>query len=262
MASKRFNAAVEEVTAALTIHPRYMKAILRRARCYSRLQMIQEGIAEYKRWLELVEEASKPNYVASMSLACLFDGPNEVKSSEVTQVKKELDELYKAKRRNEAASLEEADRRREREKWQENFTSSWRYGNDAQQRRDQWHEQQDSTRRWDSFKTEGPRSQSQGRSRSQNEGSSHSSSGHHRSLSNTRSEQILDYYSILNVTATAKMEDIKKAFRKLAVKYHPDKNKDVSATEIFLRIKLAHDTLTDPVKRMQYDTDLRRNGKL
>jgi DnaJ-domain-containing protein 1 len=212
--------------------------------------------------LELVDEAAKPNYAATMQLPCLFDGPSEVKPAEVVQVRKELDDLYKTKRKSETASREEADRRREREKWQENFSSSWRHG-DAQQRRDQW--QHDTGRRWDSFSSQGPRSQSQGRSRSQNTGSNHSSSSsHHRSASTSHADKLLDHYSVLNLQPSAKVEDVKKSFRKLAVKYHPDKNKDECATEHFLRIKLAHETLSDPVKRMQYDKDLgvNSNGRM
>lgn len=269
MASNRFHAAIEECTAALKIHPRYMKAILRRARCYARLQQMQEGLAEYKRWLELVELAAKPNYGATLASPCLFDGPNDVKPSEVEQVKKELDDLYKAKRRAEAASREEAERRRVRETWQENFSTSWRSSNDAQKRREQWYDDQDGSRRWDSFKDEGPRSRSQGRPRP-NPSDNTSSSRSHQQQQNShqqqqtvspRSDPLRNHYSVLNVQPNAKLEDIKKAFRKLAVKYHPDKNKDDSATENFLRIKLAHDTLSDPVKRMQYDSEMRRSGR-
>lgn len=262
MASNRFHAAIEECTSALNIHPRYMKAILRRARCYGRLQQTQEGLAEYKRWLELVELAAKPNYGASLASPCLFDGPSDVKPSEVDQVKKELDDLYKAKRRAEAASKEEAERRREREKWQENFSTSWRYSNDAQKRREQWYENQDGTRRWDSFKDEGPRSRSQGRTRpSHTDNTSSNKSQQQHPNASPRSDQLHSHYSVLSLQPNAKMEDIKKAFRKLAVKYHPDKNKDETATENFLRIKLAHDTLSDPVKRMQYDSEMRKSGR-
>ena len=165
MALKRLHEAIEECTYALKIHSRYMKAILRRARCYARLQQLQEGVAEYKRWLELVEEASKPNYAASVSSPCLFDGPN-----------------------------------------------------------------------------------------------SHSAPQPKVAMS-PRSEPSRDHYAILNVPPSANMEVIKRAFRKLAVKYHPDKNKEEGATENFLRIKLAHDTLSDPVKRVQYDSELRRMNR-
>ncbi len=63
-----------------------------------------------------------------------------------------------------------------------------------------------------------------------------------------------DYYKILGVDKNASPEDIKKAYRKLAVKYHPDKNKDdKKAEERFKEINEANEVLGDPEKRKQYD---------
>jgi len=64
-----------------------------------------------------------------------------------------------------------------------------------------------------------------------------------------------DYYKILGVNKDTTPEDIKKAFRKLAIKYHPDKNPgDNSAEEKFKEINEAYAVLSDPEKRRQYDT--------
>jgi len=64
-----------------------------------------------------------------------------------------------------------------------------------------------------------------------------------------------DYYKILGVSKDASPEDIKKAFRKLAIKYHPDKNKgDKKAEEKFKDINEAYAVLSDPEKKKQYDT--------
>ncbi|GAB4339689.1 MAG: J domain-containing protein [Calditrichia bacterium] len=68
-----------------------------------------------------------------------------------------------------------------------------------------------------------------------------------------------DYYKILGVSETATPEEIKKAYRKLAVKYHPDKHAgDKSAEERFKEISEAYAVLSDPEKRKQYDL-FRRN---
>jgi curved DNA-binding protein len=64
-----------------------------------------------------------------------------------------------------------------------------------------------------------------------------------------------DYYKILGVEKSATKEDISKAFRKLALKYHPDKNpNDKAAEEKFKEITEAHEVLSDPEKRKKYDT--------
>lgn len=64
-----------------------------------------------------------------------------------------------------------------------------------------------------------------------------------------------DFYSVLGVSKTATEADIKKAYRKLAMKHHPDKNKgDKSSEKKFKEINEAYETLSDPKKRKQYDT--------
>lgn len=63
-----------------------------------------------------------------------------------------------------------------------------------------------------------------------------------------------DYYSVLGVSRQASQEDIKKAYRKLAMKYHPDKNPgDKSAEERFKEATEAYDVLSDPKKKQMYD---------
>ncbi|MDP4089023.1 MAG: molecular chaperone DnaJ [Bacillota bacterium] len=63
-----------------------------------------------------------------------------------------------------------------------------------------------------------------------------------------------DYYEILGLTKGASDDDIKKAFRKLAIQYHPDKNKgDKEAEEKFKEINEAYQVLSDPEKKSQYD---------
>lgn len=69
-----------------------------------------------------------------------------------------------------------------------------------------------------------------------------------------------DFYAILGVSSTAKQEEIKKAYRKLASKNHPDKNaSDPKAAERFKEISEAYQVVGDPEKRKQYD-EMRRLG--
>jgi molecular chaperone DnaJ len=63
-----------------------------------------------------------------------------------------------------------------------------------------------------------------------------------------------DYYEVLGVSKTASEDELKKAYRKLAVQFHPDKNKgDKAAEEKFKEISEAYDVLRDPQKRAGYD---------
>merc|ERR1711915_381169 len=66
-------------------------------------------------------------------------------------------------------------------------------------------------------------------------------------------EPLPDYYSLLKVSPTAKTHEIKKSFRKLAMKYHPDKNKDELAQGIFQELSEAYSILSDAEKRRDYD---------
>ena len=63
-----------------------------------------------------------------------------------------------------------------------------------------------------------------------------------------------DYYAVLGVPASASQDEIKKQYRKLAAKHHPDKNpNDPKAADTFKAISEAYQTLGDPDKRKQYD---------
>lgn len=62
-----------------------------------------------------------------------------------------------------------------------------------------------------------------------------------------------DFYEILGVPRSASKEDIKAAYRKLALQYHPDRNKDSGAEERFKQISEAYAVLSDDDKRRQYD---------
>ncbi|WP_299180323.1 DnaJ domain-containing protein [uncultured Chryseobacterium sp.] len=71
-----------------------------------------------------------------------------------------------------------------------------------------------------------------------------------------------DYYYFLGISQDASEEDIKKAYRKLSLKYHPDKNEnDDFFADRFREIQEAYETLNDPSKRRTYDQNLESHHK-
>jgi curved DNA-binding protein CbpA len=62
-----------------------------------------------------------------------------------------------------------------------------------------------------------------------------------------------DYYSLLEVSQFASLATIRESYKKLALKFHPDKNKGETATSDFQRLAIAWETLKDPGKRAEYD---------
>ena len=62
-----------------------------------------------------------------------------------------------------------------------------------------------------------------------------------------------DYYEVLGVSRDATAEDLKKAFRKQALKYHPDRNKEKDASDRFKEVNEAYQVLSDPERKAQYD---------
>lgn len=68
----------------------------------------------------------------------------------------------------------------------------------------------------------------------------------------------MDYYEILGINQSASVKEIKKAFRKLALVYHPDTNKgNKQAEEHFKKLNQAHEVLSDTMKRKEYDAKIK-----
>lgn len=67
------------------------------------------------------------------------------------------------------------------------------------------------------------------------------------------SPECVDYYTVLGVPSDSNEEEIRRAYKRLALRYHPDKNPDADAEDKFKQIAQAYDVLTDPEKRSVYD---------
>lgn len=256
MALKKYDEALTECTAALRIHPRYMKALLRRARCYSRLDRLDESIAEFKRWMDFAQQSKmEPESLNILISPCIFDGPHETKDEDFAQVKIELDEVSRMKAKNEAAARAEAHYRQQRQRWQ---NERFNQGGDTRSRRDYFYSQQSSSsRRWGTFdenRSGNDRHNPSSNDASRTDGAGHGSSGpmSPRSLKGEK-----NHYKVLGLPSGANDGEIKKAYKKLALKYHPDKNKNNDAVETFRRVKEAYEVLSDATTRRKYDLENR-----
>ena len=260
MQLKRYRDGIKECTAALRIYPRYLKALSRRARCNSRLEQNREAERDFKHWLEIVKTSR--NSKSHIHLGdCIFDDPHTKSAKEIEDIESELKDLLEAK-----ARAEEEDRaRKSRNDYQEQskkyHSERFRYSSseDANRRRENFYSSQNSSRRWDSFNDRTNRSR-QGK-KSPHKKSPNKSKRDEYGYKSQNNVQSNDHYSVLGINRKASAEEIKKAYKKMALKYHPDKNKDdPSSAENFHRVKDAYDILKDPGERRIYDSKMRRRA--
>eukprot|EP00526_Cylindrotheca_closterium_P003459 CAMPEP_0113603610 /NCGR_PEP_ID=MMETSP0017_2-20120614/1366_1 /TAXON_ID=2856 /ORGANISM="Cylindrotheca closterium" /LENGTH=1393 /DNA_ID=CAMNT_0000512005 /DNA_START=108 /DNA_END=4286 /DNA_ORIENTATION=- /assembly_acc=CAM_ASM_000147 len=274
MLLERWHEAAAECTTALRIHPLYMKAMSRRARCFGKMSRHEECIAEFRRLIDLVNKARRGSLLPKSP--CFFDGPSDATDRDLATAKSELAEAIKAQEKaQEHARAAEANWKKSQQN--SRFNNNPKKG-DAQRRREAFYNQKNDSRRWDSFSNRGPkRSHSKPRSKTSSQSkdssrhsykkstswSSSTGSGSSNGSQDRRPADITknsDHYSVLGLNRNASAAEIKKAFRKMALKYHPDKNQSDDAADIFRRMNEAHEVLRDTEKRSQYDLELQFGG--
>ncbi len=71
-------------------------------------------------------------------------------------------------------------------------------------------------------------------------------------------QRVVDHYAVLGVARNAPQREIRRAYKSMAAKWHPDKNKSPEATAMFQKINEAHEVLCELVRKAAYDATLRR----
>jgi len=294
MALKRYREAVKECTAALRIHTHYMKAMLRRGRCFARVRQYEEAVAEYERYIQLVNDARRsPQNAANSNAACTFDRPIDTIDAEYLKAKQELADVKKSMRAADAS--EQATKKKQREQ-QFNFNKNFKAAaNDAARRRQQnqdapqtresvytrkktWEAAGNNQRPWDTFGGTSPKKTStkqksapSARSKPTMAGAGRNTAGpkgQYRSAPQQQQQQqqpvritdASDHYQVLGLAPTATSSEIRKAYLKAAMKYHPDKNSEEGAADMFRRIKLANEVLSNDQTRASFDAHRRLNA--
>ncbi|KAL7438984.1 hypothetical protein ACHAXH_004791 [Discostella pseudostelligera] len=254
MALKKYHEAAKECTVALRIHTHYMKALLRRGRSFAKILKYEKSIADYEKYIELVIEARKsPHHAANCNAACTFDRPIDVTDAMFDKVKQELVEVKKAMRN----AAEERDqhsnfhqsfhyRQRQRQQQQRRHHYQQRHQNHYQQQQQQQNHYQNHYRRQHHYQQQYHYQYNYQEEEEQQQ----------EQPSSTPTETV-DHYQVLELLPTATAAEIKKAYHKMALKYHPDKNPAENAAEMFRRAKDAYDVLGNEQSRSEYDS-LRR----
>jgi len=248
MALRKFSGAAKECNAALIIEPYYMKAILRRARCNMKMKNLDASIIDYKKWVKLVRNSTskeKPNSFREEE--CHFDRSSDVAEADLQNVRKELLEV-ESKRIDEKNKEYQAKKTSEYQKSRNNNSRS-----SSKNRRSASNNNEYEPRspRWDSFNGSGPKkSGCEKKQKAKHRGSNKSQEPNSGSPG---CATIQCHYKVLQVQNNASINDIKKAYHKMALRYHPDKNNSSSASDTFRKVKLAYEILSDVTRRTTYD---------
>mmetsp|Transcript_14046 Transcript_14046/g.30229 ORF Transcript_14046/g.30229 Transcript_14046/m.30229 type:complete len:936 (+) Transcript_14046:118-2925(+) len=291
----RYRDAIAESTYAIDIHSMYMKAILRRARCFVKVKDISRAQADFNRWIVLVEGARKLPYPpANQGPSCFFDMPSDIKQAELNAVRSEMNELG-------ITPTEPRGRKSKARTFLERYfkVPSLRVPNFSEMLLGSCRKKNVSSQVVVNSKAKSkPTGGGSVRSAPRGSGgaSLNASSRSLRSRSSRAPPQTafrpdppinpsiiksrpafdhpleptsiidvdVDYYAALelDVLASPSLSDIKQSYHRLAKQYHPDRNRsDPKAAELrFQEVKAAFDVLGDKANKMKYDKE--RTGKL
>jgi len=275
MAMKKYREAVKECTAALRIHTHYMKAMLRRGRCFARIRQYQEAVAEYERYIQLVDEAKRsPHNGININAACTFDRPADITDAEYSKAKQELSDVKKSMRQSSNVNSNTQANSKKQAGHQQWYNSQFAKAaasnaakrkdtagrSNAYTRKQQW-DAGANQRRYDPFGGSSPK-KTGSKKKDAPPGDSRANRTRHNSNQQPQQPNVAKnpdcHYEVLGLSATASSAEIKKSYHKMALKYHPDKNQAEEAADIFRRVKLAYEVLGDDSTRIAYDAERRR----
>ncbi|KAF4032800.1 DnaJ domain [Phytophthora infestans] len=216
MGLARYHTAILDCNEALQRKSTYPRALLRRARCHVALEMFHEAVKDFDRYLR--------------------EQPRDVSVDGTADVRRERNEAKAAiaKAREQARQREATKKRAEREQ--------------RQRRQRRWEEPS-----WnDSTFNENFR-----RNTGSNGYGGHQSSGAgSRASFMAPKTQRRTHYDVLGIEKAATTDQIKKAYRKLALVYHPDKAKTSTHADLFKEMTAAYNVLSDESARSKYDREL------
>ena len=270
MSLKRYTEAISDCHQSIARFPEYNRAFLRRARSYAAMHQYPASIRDFRRYL--CSDPTPSDYIQVQDeLNGIMDAQTrKLREDEMRHAKNNASTNsnyssfwknhtngpgrqgfgfndnragYNAYRNN--SKLNDSD---DDDGDDDHFRSF--YSNFQQQRRP--HNQYPNNNGRNQYNN------NNGRSQYNNNSSNNKKNHNHKQTksddSDTDKEKEVDHYTLLGVNSSSTERDIKSAYRKLALKYHPDKNQgDEAATEMFKKITGAYSILSDKQSRAKYD---------
>ncbi|TYZ51935.1 hypothetical protein PybrP1_006675 [[Pythium] brassicae (nom. inval.)] len=222
MGMERFASALLDCDDALKRKPQYPRALLRRARCYAALGKLSPALKDFDRFLRDQRREAAP----AASLADVERERADVKAA-----------IDAEKQRRQAAEEAAARRAREQQQQQQRHRYAWEAGD---------------------FDDDFRRSYGSAGRRTGGGGGWHSASPP-PPLGKPKPLRQRTHYQVLGVHHRASSDELKKAYRKLALQHHPDKAKSARDAELFKDMTAAYAVLSDAGERRKYDMELQYN---